>query len=194
MAQFGDGVWKEGRAGAASLVYVGLSDAQLAQVTEHHAAVYIRATLACATVSEQLTPLVQRNWDLAMRGDRADEQLASDMRKLDGRDVHGVIEVGDRNASATFLYRVGNAPETIRTPQPALDRALGSFGLPTDLDQAKRAIDVPVFAGEWAIWRIDAAIFDALTADAHKRLLQWLGDDHGRIWCAPVRDIATWRA
>jgi hypothetical protein len=84
--------------------------------------------------------------------------------------------------------------QTITAPQPPLDQPLGSFSLPADLEQAKRSIDRVVNAGEWAIWRVDAATFNALTPDSHRRLLQWLGDHHGRIWCAPVRDIATWRA
>jgi hypothetical protein len=193
MGTFGDGPWKEGRKGGASLLYAGLTPEQLTQVQANHAAVHIRATLACGHVIDGLSVLVERNWDLAIEGASASTALAGALETLDHRPKRGVI-LPDRPEPAVWeLYRVVEAPESISAPAPSLERALASRALPTDLDEAKQAIDQVVGAGAWAIWRVDAATFDRMPTDSHKRLLQWLGDHHGRIWCAPVRDIATWR-
>jgi hypothetical protein len=42
---------------------------------------------------------------------------------------------------------------------------------------------------DWTIWRLDGAVLTALGAEAHGALLNWLGQEHARVWCAPVRDI-----
>ncbi len=193
MGTFGDGAWKEGRAGGASLVYVGLDAGQLDHVQANHAAVHIRATLACDHVVDSLQSLAKRNWDLAVNGSHACGSLASELAILDQRGEHGLILPNDRVTVAPVLYRVSDTSATIPSPQPLLDQPLGSFALPVDMDQAKRAIDRVVSEGQWAIWRVDGPTFSEMSHESHRRLLQWLGEHHARIWCAPVRDIATWR-
>jgi hypothetical protein len=146
MAQFGDGPWKEGRAGAASLCYVGLDEGRLAGVAERHGGVGIRATVVVADAASAdplLRELAERNWDIA----------------------HGSL------------------PETL--PLTAA---------PHDADELMRGIEAVVGRADWAVWRIDAAALDALGDAGHERLMRWLGEHHGRIWCAPVRDVAEWRS
>ncbi len=64
MGLYGDGRWKEGRHGAASLCYVGVSSEDLAWVAAHHARVGIRATLIAHGDAALHTVLAGRNWEL----------------------------------------------------------------------------------------------------------------------------------
>ncbi len=45
--------------------------------------------------------------------------------------------------------------------------------------------------GEWLIWEFTPETLDHLGPAGHKALLQWLGDEHARVWCAPIKDIAA---
>ena len=139
MAQYGDGPWKEGRHGAASLCYDGVDAAALAWVVAHHARVGIRATLITRSNEEPPAILAGRNWDLA--GELIDGQHAP----------HGAAA-------------------------------------------AQAAIDAVAESGGWGIWRIDAVTLASWGVSGHSGLLSWLGSKHAYIWCAPVRDIAAWRA
>jgi hypothetical protein len=53
-------------------------------------------------------------------------------------------------------------------------------------------IDAVVGRGKWAVWRFTAADLRRMGPDAHASLLQWLGEHHGRVWCAPLRDIGDY--
>ena len=64
MAQYGDGRWKEGRHGAASLCYDGVGGEVLAWVAAHHARVGIRATLIAHGDEALHATLTGRNWEL----------------------------------------------------------------------------------------------------------------------------------
>lgn len=65
MAAYGDGRWKEGRHGAASLCYDGIGGETLAWVAAHHARVGIRATLVVRGDEAIHATLAARNWELA---------------------------------------------------------------------------------------------------------------------------------
>ena len=65
MAAYGDGRWKEGRHGAASLCYDGIGGEALAWVAAHHARVGIRATLVTRGDEAIHATLAGRNWELA---------------------------------------------------------------------------------------------------------------------------------
>ncbi len=135
---FGSGPWKEGRAGAASLFYADLPPGILAWVADHHAAVYIRASVAGADAAWSDT-LASRHWDVLPAGDG---------------------------------------------PGHPLLRGAG-----TDALALRDGIDEVVGRGAWAIWRFTAADLLAMGPEAHASLLRWLGEHHGRVWCAPIRDI-----
>jgi len=53
-------------------------------------------------------------------------------------------------------------------------------------------IDSVVGRGKWAVWRFTADDLSRMGPDAHAALLQWLGEHHGRVWCAPIRDIGDY--
>ena len=61
---FGNGKWKEGRQGAASLCYLTLREDQLEAVARHHAAVGIRASIYGADGLPLRQTLSERNWHL----------------------------------------------------------------------------------------------------------------------------------
>ncbi len=171
------GIWKEGRVGAASLVYHGLDDAALAQVMEHHAAVGIRATVLGPQAEEVLALLRHRAWDVAMAEDGD----------------HGVIQVDETIRPLTAaLYHVTTSPGEIAGPLAGRQRVLPSHRLPTGQEAARQAIEAVVERQAWAIWRIDAAVLADLGRPGHAAVLRWLGDEHARIWCAPIRDIHAW--
>jgi hypothetical protein len=170
---------------------------------EHHSKVGIRATLACVNTPQEIDKLVERNWDLAVNGDEQQAAAtAASLRERDGRDTRGWVSpmadaldsqsrlLGGRNDFV--LYRVALKEGVITQPQPLLDRPLPAQWLPSTLNEAMRAIDVVVMASHWAIWLVDAHRLDCLEAAQHQRLLHWLGEHHARIWCAPIRDVATW--
>jgi hypothetical protein len=127
---FGHGPWKEGRATAVSLCYVGLTPAQLAIVTANHFRVGIRATVA----------LAGRNWDVVLP-----EQVAD---------------------TGTLV---------------------------TDVTGLRKRIEAACRDSRWTIWRLDGEAVDALGAEGHAAILNWLGQEHARIWCAPIRDIQKFR-
>lgn len=133
MGSFGSGPWKEGRATAVSLCYVGLSAAQLEFVTRNHFSVGIRATVVGALPAELRQTLTQRNWDLAA------------------------------------------------AEPPGM--------LCADRIHVEAACTKPA----WTIWRLDSEVLDALGDAGHAGLLNWLGQEHARAWCAPVRDIQAYR-
>jgi hypothetical protein len=82
---------------------------------------------------------------------------------------------------------------TIGRPGPDLRRPLPSMAAEGTESAMRKAIDDVVERGQWAIWRLDADAVERMTPAGHARLLQWLGDHHMRIWCAPIRDIGTWQ-
>lgn len=139
MPRYGDGIWKEGRHGAASLCYVEIGDETLAWVAEHHARVGIRATLASHGTPPLGSLLAGRNWELTA------------------------------------------------SPPPG-------HALPAGSADAQTAIAACAQTGAWRVWLIDAASLAACGVAGHSQLLGWLGSQHARIWCAPVRDIAAFRA
>jgi hypothetical protein len=137
MSVYGNGPWKEGRATAVSLCYIGLTPAQLAIVTANHFRVGIRATLVSR---EANTELAGRNWDVVLP-----EQVA---------------DAGTLVADVT--------------------------GLRERMEAACRS-------GSWTIWRLDGEAVNSLGAQGHAALLDWLGQEHARIWCAPIHDISQFR-
>ncbi len=189
------GRWKEGRAGAASLCYLGLAPSSLAEVARHHAAVGIRATVACLSGVSGLDVLVERNWDLALWRTPVDPLLPARLTSLDGRTERGWVDPpSEPPADATgCLYRVSMDAGSVPTPAPSLASMLPSRTLPAEVEAAQEAIERIVAEEGWAIWRIGEEQLARLGSEGHARLLSWLGDHHARIWCAPVRDIATWR-
>ena len=140
MANFGNGPWKEGRQGAASLCYRDISAATLTWVLAHHAAVGIRATLVGCSDEDLAATARQRNWDLA-------EHAPADVQRAD--------------ADARVL---------------------------------RQRIDGVASAGDWAVWLLEEATLTQMGEAGHADLLRWLGDEHARIWCAPVKDISAFAA
>lgn len=137
MGAFGNGPWKEGRATAVSLCYVGLTSAQLESVTRNHFSVGIRATVVGTLTPEMRQTLTAKNWDLAVA------------------EPHGAL-------------------------------CAEEAGLRARIEAACRD-------PAWTVWRLDGEVLDALGEAGHAALLNWLGQEHARIWCAPVRDIQDYR-
>lgn len=199
------GIWKEGRQGGASLCYIGLDDEAIKMVMHRHADVGIRATLACERIPSKVDTLLERNWDLAAYGDK---QLAvttaAALKVCDSRHCRGWIlphtaEADDGTAAIagphSFVeYRVVFSDGVISQPKPDLSQPLPARWLPDQLQEAKDAITGIVDSGQWIIWLVDAATLDRMGTTQHHQLMQWLGDHHARIWCAPIRDIANWKA
>ena len=187
------GPWKEGRSGGISLCYLDLHADQLTAVAEHHAAVGIRATVICRTSSAPLAALVTRNWDLAATADASVEALA-DLATLDGRTERGFLQ--ERPAESVppgALYVLRPGADTVASPGVDLARPLPMLPSEGSLPAAQDAFEHVVSRGHWGLVQVTGEDLDRLTMDDHRRLLSWLGDHHARIWCAPVRDIATWR-
>ncbi len=193
MKQFGNGPWKEGRAGAASLCYLGLSPEQIEVAAKHHAAVGIRATIACAGADAALAELARCNWDLAVAAHADTAATAERLCMLDGRRLRGCIRAGESSAAGDpdTLYHVTDTPGTLDAAGP-LPAMLPSMATMADADELAEAIDAVVSKGKWAIWRMDADVFEAMSTQGHHRLLHWLGHHHAHIWCAPIRDIFEW--
>ncbi|MCC5829794.1 MAG: hypothetical protein JJU36_10150 [Phycisphaeraceae bacterium] len=197
MPQFGDGPWKEGRAGAASLCYRRLPAPRLERIAAHHAAVGIRATVACDRVSPPLRELAARHWDLARVASADGEPIIEALMEIDGRTERGVVldaaqgSMAGEGDAATIAYRIEPTTGTIE-PSGHLPDPLPAMIALSDPAALKKAMDAVVEQGLWAIWLIDDAVLDAMGLEAHAALLQWLGRHHGRIWCAPVHDIAAW--
>lgn len=193
MPTYGDGPWKEGRAGAASLCYLNPSGPHLAALADMHARVGIRATLATATPGDLGPELVKRNWDLALPSPDADAEVAARLFALDGRPVRGVVCPGAAplGASAHALYRLSFMPGTLSAAE-ALPADLPTLAPSTNAEDVMAAVDAVVRQRRWGIWVFGDAALSALGSDGHARLLSWLGGHHGRVWCAPVRDIAAY--
>jgi hypothetical protein len=184
---FGNGSWKEGRTGAASLCYVGLATTTLEWVAAHHARVGIRATVVARGDEPLLAALADRNWDLALGSDASVEDA---LAALDQRRARGVVLTAVMPTTAP--YAVTSRPGSVAQPLHGAATDLPSHKADTDADAAQMEIDAVATAGAWAVWRIDDTILAGWGVDGHRRLLGWLGSQHGRIWCAPVRDIAAW--
>ncbi len=173
-------------------------------VMNHHADVGIRATLACDGVPFEVDTLLERNWDLAAYGDK---QLAvttaAALQLCDSRHRRGWImphtaEADDGDAAIAsphnfVAYRVVPSVGIISQPKPDLSQPLPARWLPGQLQDAKDAVTGIVDSRQWAIWLVDAATLDRMGTAQHRQLMQWLGDHHARIWCAPIRDIANWK-
>lgn len=198
------GIWKEGRQGGASLCYIGLDDEAIEMVMPHHADVGIRATLACEEIPTEVDTLLERNWELAVHGD---EQLAvttaAALQICDSHHHRGWIlpHTAEADDGAAIIagphnfvaYRVVLSDGVIAQPQPELSQPLPARWLPDQLQEAKDAITGIVDSGQWAIWLVDAATLERMGPTQHRQLMQWLGDHHTHIWCAPIRDIANWK-
>ena len=186
-------VWKENRQGAVSLCYHGLSAPEQEWVLAHHAAVGIRASIICEEAEPRLSVVAERNWDLL--AGRDDALLRASLSELDGRTERGCF-LPDRQAAVPpgTLYRLGTLEEPIRRPEPDLAKPLPSFSAPPDaghlLDRTQRTLET----GDWLILRLHGRCLTGMGPAAHQTLLHRLGDFHARIWCAPVRDIAQWKA
>ena len=189
---FSAGLWKEGREGATSLCYVGLDDAALDIVFRHHAAVGIRASLVCGTVEAKYSVPAERNWDLL--AGRPDPELICALHQLDGRrSERGYFAPMDPLPDPdAFLYHLSDRADVIQGPRHDLPTPLPSGRAPADANLLMTQIESVVQKGQWVIYRIDATTLDAMGAAAHRNLLRQLGDQHARIWCAPIRDIALW--
>lgn len=190
------GPWKEGRAGGASLCYLPLPPGGLELVAKHHAAVGIRATLACDAIrDEDLRPLVGRNWDLAVLAPLADETLPPSLAALDGRASRGWVwtEAAHVAPEGLPLYQLSTLRGSVEQPGPSLASPLPSLVAEETPEAMMNAIEEVVGQGRWGVWRLDAATLERWTPAGHARLLRWLGDHHARIWCAPIRDIGTWQ-
>lgn len=191
---YGCGPWKEGRAFAISLCYLEPTPAQLAAVAANHARVGIRATVACRTAHDGLRVLVERNWDLAMLADKPPD-TARALAALDGRPARGYVRgsATDAAAPAGSLYVIGDTPGLIPAVRVSGDETLPSQLAPLDPASLRARIEAERASGAWSIWRVDAATLDAWGDAGHLALLRWLGEEHARIWCAPVRDIERFR-
>lgn len=185
----GSGPWKEGRVGAASLCYVALDPTELLRVAAPHARVGIRATVACHQVVPPLSELAARNWDLARAPDAAPETFDGPTRRV--RLLASDDAPGERLEQDLLL--VADRPGSIPHPYPDLREPVPSQPAPQTVDALIDGIEAVVLAGAWAIWRIDGPRLGAWSDAELDRLLSWLGQHHARIWCAPIRDIATWR-
>jgi hypothetical protein len=64
----------------------------------------------------------------------------------------------------------------------------------SDAGTVQAAIAAAKPTGEWIIWEFPAETLDKLGPAGHRALLQWLGDEHAKVWCAPIKDIAAWNA
>ncbi|MCC5844464.1 MAG: hypothetical protein JJU05_09450 [Verrucomicrobia bacterium] len=185
-------LWKEGRQGAVSLCYLGLNPPERDWVLAHHAAVGIRASRVCDRAEPCLSLPVERNWDLL--SDREDADLHTALSALDGRSERGCFVPETHPAvPAGTLYTLSTREEVIEAPEPDLSKPLPSFAVSADADFVLDWIECVVAKGHWLILRLDAKCLSEMNRAGHQTLLQRLGDHHARIWCAPVRDIATWR-
>ena len=186
-----NGLWKEGRIGGVSLCYEGLSGAWQETVAEHHARVGIRATVVCATADDSLRMLADRNWDLALG---APFCAAAELQAIDGKTDRGVFVSGAAAIpdDLAICYTVSETHGTI--PSPGLGRTgvLPSLPVVGEFEELQAAMEATAVAGGWGLWRFDSSALDGLGTEGHRRLLSWLGDNHARIWCAPVRDISAW--
>jgi hypothetical protein len=61
--------------------------------------------------------------------------------------------------------------------------------LVTDVTGLRESIEAACRSDGWTIWRLDAKAVEELGATGHAALLNWLGQEHARVWCAPIRDI-----
>lgn len=189
---FGNGPWKEGRSGGASLCYISPDPETLRWVMEHHAKVGIRATVAGVVAADLERLARERNWDLAslagsLGGHRPLEERPSERGLVHGPDFSAEAGAG------SWLYQVTGRSGEIAGPGVVEAQALPSHVGMSEMDGLMERINRVVEVGAWAIWRLDEVTLQAMRPNAHRALLAWLGEHHGRIWCAPVRDIAAWR-
>jgi len=117
--------------------------------------------------------------------------------------IRATLESGANEVPALFAERnwhlatakaagVGEgsmSPPGVPLPSPLICRVA-----PSDGRQIIASIEETVPSGLWTIWRIEPAVLDEMGPHGHATLLKRLGDQHARIWCAPVRDIAEWHA
>lgn len=186
-----NGPWKEGRIGGVSLCYEGLSGAWLEIVTQHHARVGIRATVVCATADDALRPLAELNWDLALG---APFSAAAELQAIDKNHDRGVF-VREKAAipdNMAICYKVSEVSGILPTPGLGQTGQLPSLMASGGIDELQAAMEATAAAGAWGIWRFNQNALDKLGEKEHQQLLSWLGDNHARIWCAPVRDISRW--
>ena len=183
--------WKENRVGAVSLCYLNLQAPARDWVFAHHAAVGIRASLVCGEAETHLTLPAERNWDLL--AERDDAELRDALSILDGRKERGIfIAESSPSVPPDALYVLSTIEDTINDPAPDLSEPLPSFAAPTELGLVLDWIHAVVNAGHWLILRIDDKHLSEFGEATHRKLLRRLGDEHARIWCAPIRDIATY--
>jgi hypothetical protein len=167
------GWWKEGRVCGATLCYIAPRPEQLDWIIEHHAAVGIRATLAGGDEPHRQL-LAERNWHLT-------GVPASD----------GMITWHDGEA-AGVMRRLSLALGAIADPASLTDPLPSQPA--NDVAELRATIESDAGSGAWRIWRMDEATLEAIGPADHRALLQWLGENHARIWCAPAADIAAWCA
>lgn len=190
------GPWKEDRQGGASLCYLLPSEEELTWISQHHQEVGIRATIICRPEYPSLAGLAERNWDLALPANIASLGSLKKLTEWDGRTERGLYLAGNDHILPPGwepLYQICRHPGKIPPPPEPRDLLqLPSFAPPSGKSLAE-AIEAVVQTGAWAIWCLDHAALKDLGQSGHRELLQWLGTHHARIWCAPVRDIATWQ-
>jgi hypothetical protein len=161
-------------------------------ILRHHDAVGIRASIVCSEGLKEAAAVVERNWDVVTISE--DPEMLEALYLQDGRDHRGFYAaVSPPGEPANFLYRLINREDVLTKRCPDLSTPLPVSHAPADPDGILQKIEEVVVRGQWMILRMDEACFTQLSIEGHKRLLQYLGDLHARIWCAPIRDIACWK-
>jgi len=98
--------------------------------------------------------------------------------------------VGAPDAFASEL-RARNWDLREQPPEPGTAAPAKRSGVTADRVREHVAADKAT--GAWSAWEWDRDRLDTLGAEAHASLLRWLGEEHARVWCAPLRDIADWK-
>lgn len=74
-----------------------------------------------------------------------------------------------------------SVPEGVPPPRPA----------PPQPQELMDSVEKEVPLAGWSIWRFDSNALASMGREAHATLLRRLGDNHARLWCAPIRDVAA---
>lgn len=180
--------WKEGRHGAASLCYAGLTEPDLARIVPLHARVGIRATLLVPPPVRVPPLLAGRNWEIApdpLQTVHPDGVVAPEGDALSARMVPAPPQLPQSAKDAPASCMISRHAPRLSSPLPTI---------PADPDPHafRDAVEAVVAEGAWVIWWIPRATLHEWGEEGFAGILRWLGDHHARIWCAPVRDIAQW--